>query len=425
MARTSAAALERVDAWLRGASWHSDVPFALLLAAVLLPSSLQVARAGGLGTGWAVVIPAAVGLQLLAVAFRRRAPVAVFVTCALGELVLALAPHLRDPQTDAVYPAVLLPSSLTYLVAAYSVSSAGRGPWPALSLLVGGVGSLVVVLRAASGTTLARGAGDVLLLSGLLLASVVAAWALGRFRRLRAEQLVALAERAARAERDRDLRQREAAATERARIARELHDVIAHSVSVMVRQAEGGRYVATRDPGAAAAVLGTIADTGRAALTDIRSMLGVLDSDPDRPAEGPQPTVADLSDLVDRLRAAGQPVRLRVDGEPQPLDAAAHLAAYRLVQEALTNVVKHAGGHVGAEVTLTWTPEALRVSVTDDGAPRPATAALPRSGRGLVGMGERLRLVGGTLTAGPGDRGGFVAAGEIPTTAARRAEGGA
>ncbi|MGL5908700.1 MAG: sensor histidine kinase, partial [Phycicoccus sp.] len=263
------------------------------------------------------------------------------------------------------------------------------------------------------------------LLTGLLLASVVAAWALGRFRRLRAEQLVALAERAARAERDRDLRQREAAAPERARIARELHDVIAHSVSVMVRQAEGGRYVATRDPGAAAAVLGTIADTGREALTDIRSMLGVLDSGPDRPAEGPQPTVADLSDLVDRLRAAGQPVRLRVDGEPQPLDAAAHLAAYRLVQEALTNVVKHAGGHVGAEVTLTWTPEALRVSVTDDGAPRPATAALPRSGRGLVGMGERLRLVGGTLTAGPGDRGGFVAAGEIPTTAARRAEGGA
>ncbi|MGL5929910.1 MAG: sensor histidine kinase [Dermatophilaceae bacterium] len=425
MARKNAAALERVDAWLRGAWWRSDVPFALLLAVVLLPSSLQVARAGGLGTGWAVVIPAAVALQLLAVAFRRRAPVTVFVTCALAELVLALAPHLRDLQSDAVYPAVLLPSSLVYLVAAYSVSSAGQAPWPALSLVVGGVGSLVVVLRAASGTTLARGVADVLLLTGLLLASVVAAWALGRFRRLRAEQLVALAERAARAERDRDLRQREAAATERARIARELHDVIAHSVSVMVRQAEGGRYVAARDPGAAAAVLGTIADTGREALTDIRSMLGVLDSDPDRPAEGPQPTVADLPDLVDRLRAAGQPVRLRVDGEPQPLDAAAHLAAYRLVQEALTNVVKHAGGHVGAEVALTWTPEALQVSVTDDGAPRPATAALPRSGRGLVGMGERLRLVGGTLTAGPGDRGGFVAAGEIPTTAARRAEGGA
>jgi signal transduction histidine kinase len=235
--------------------------------------------------------------------------------------------------------------------------------------------------------------------------------------------MLALVERARRAEVDRDRRLREAAADERARIARELHDVIAHSVSVMVRQAEGGRFVAGKDPEAAAAALGTIADTGRGALNDIRTMLGVLDPDPGPAALGPQPSLDSLPELVERVRASGQPVGLRVEGRPQPLDRAGHLAAYRLVQEALTNVVKHAGPHVRADVVLTWTEEVLRLEVTDHGSPTRATDGMVPGGRGLVGMRERLHLVGGTLRAGPADSGGFAVVGEIPTAASNQEVG--
>jgi signal transduction histidine kinase len=333
---------------------------------------------------------------------------------------LALAPRLHDPGTTATYPAVLVPSSATYLVAAYSLSAVGRGPWPLLSLLVGVTGSLLVAVRAwASGSAPAEmvgGVGDLLLLTGLMLASVLAAWALGRFRRLRADQMVALVERARRAEVDRDRRQREVAADERARIARELHDVIAHSVTVMVRQAEGGRFVAAKDPQAAASALSAIADTGREALSDIRTMLGVLDPDPGRASFGPQPTLENLPELIERVRASGQPVRIRVEGEPQPLERSGHLAAYRLVQEALTNVAKHAGPHVQADVVLTWSDRVLRLEVTDQGAPSPATEGMSAGGRGLAGMRERLQLVGGTLNAGPAESGGFAVVGEIPTS---------
>jgi signal transduction histidine kinase len=409
------------DDWLRRHRWAGDLALALVLAAALLPASIGVVRDSELGQTWAAVSCAALAAMHLAVGVRSRAPVVVFAVCAVAELLLALAPMLHDPGTAAAYPAVLVPSSTAYLVAAFSLSAASRGVWPLLSLVVGVTGSLLVAARAwasrSSTADLGGGVPDLLTLAGLMLASVVAAWALGRFRRLRADQMLALVERAHRAEVDRDRRLREAAAVERARIARELHDVIAHSVSVMVRQAEGGRYVAGKDPEAAAAALGTIADTGREALNDIRSMLGVLDPDPGPASLGPAPSLDSLPELVDRVRASGQPVGLRVEGRPQPLDRSGHLAAYRLVQEALTNVVKHAGPHVRADVVLTWTEGVLRLEVTDHGSPAGATVGMAPGGRGLAGMRERLHLVGGTLRAGPADSGGFAVVGEIPTAA--------
>ena len=410
-----------MQGWLRSRPGLSDGVLALTLAAILLPFSITVIRVDGPGSRWAAAMYCAVLAMHLAVAFRRRAPVAAFTVCAASELLLALSPDLHDQSTAATYPAVLVPSSAAYLVMAYSVSAAGSGRLPLLSLLVGVTGSLIVTGRAwASGSTtavVAGGRGGQLILATLLLASVVATWALGRLRRMRTEQLAAVAERA---EADRQRRQHEAVTAERARIARELHDVIAHSVTVMVRQAEGGRYVAATSPQAAEAALTAIADTGRDALTDIRTMLGVLDNDQaPEAALDPQPTVEDLPRLVERIRSSGQPIRLRVEGHPQPLDRAAHLAAYRLVQEALTNVVKHAGPQVEAEVRIMWSDRLLRLEVIDQGTRFGTHDRTASGGRGLAGMRERLQLVGGTLVAGPAESGGFGVVGEIPTAVAR------
>ncbi len=423
------AGLERVDAWARRRPELSDALLAVVLAGVLGPVSLAMVRDARLDGGPAVAVWALLGTLHVAVAFRRRAPVPAFLVLAAAELGLAVAPFLADAgEPGTSYPAVLLPSSLAYLLGAYSVSAYGRHRWPSLSLAVGLLGALLVTVRVATdpGPTTALGAdgsGELLLLAAAALGAVVAAWALGRFRRVRADQLAALAERARRAEADREQRDRQAAAEERARIARELHDVVAHSVTVMVRQAEGGRYVAAKDPAAAASALGAIAETGRTALTDMRSLLGVLDGAGSPGSTDPQPTLDDLPDLVQRIRASGQPVGLRIEGEPRPMDRAAHLAAYRLVQEALTNVVKHAGPDVEAEVVLTWSPRGLRLQVTDRGSPPRATDVLPAGGRGLTGMQERLHLVGGRLTVGPAESGGFAVLGEIPVAGAGAVRG--
>jgi signal transduction histidine kinase len=410
--------VERVDAFARRRPWLGDLLLAGVLAGLVGPGSVTAVLATPLDRPWTVLLCLLVGTVHVALAFRRRAPVPTFLVLAAAELGLALAPFLTGYGATS-YPAVLLPCSLAYLVGAYTVSARGHGSWPAVSLVIGLVGALLVTLRVAGspGPTTTSAFGDqveLLLLSSAFVGAVVAAWALGRFRHLRAEQVAALTERARRAEADREQRDQQAAADERARIARELHDVVAHSITVMVRQAEGGRYVAASDPAAAATVLATVAETGRTALTDMRSLLGVLQPGAGPAVAAPQPTVDDLPDLVQRLRASGQPVSLRVDGEPRPLDRAAHLAAYRLVQEALTNVVKHAGPDVETDVRLTWSSESLRLRVSDSGPAR-AAGDRPVGGHGLTGMRERLQLVGGRLTAGPADAGGFTVSGEIPT----------
>ena len=395
------------------------------LAVVVLPFSVGIVRDAGLGPAWNVAVGVALLVLHTAVGLRRRAPLPAYLACAGAELVLALAPNLPDAAGGAAYPAVLLPSSVCYLLAAYAVSTAGRGRAPAATLVVGVVGSLAVTLRAwvsGSSTALVTDGPGIVLLAAVLLSCVVATWALGRSQRLQAEQIAMLAERARRAEADRQERQHAAAAAERARIARELHDVIAHSVTVMVRQAEGGRYVAATDPVAAEGALVAIADTGREALTDIRAMLGVLAEDPDRAGDGgapltPAPGVGDVPRLVERLETAGQPVRLRVEGEPRPLPRAADLAAYRLVQEALTNVTKHAGPQVPVEVRLRWSDTALRLEVVDQGAEVGAEPLVGGAGggRGMVGMRERLELAGGGLSIGRAEGGGFSVAGWLPT----------
>jgi signal transduction histidine kinase len=210
--------------------------------------------------------------------------------------------------------------------------------------------------------------------------------------------------RAQLAERERDLAAREAIVEERARIARELHDAIAHNVSMMVLQAGAERRVLENERGPTREVLETIEQIGRGALTEMRRLVGMLRSDADDPL-APQPGLDDLTTLVTQVREAGLPVELRIEGERRLLPVGLDLSAYRIVQEALTNALKHAG-QAHATVRVNYGPDSLELEIVDDGG---GGVAFPVSsgGHGLVGMRERVALYGGHLDAGERPSGGF------------------
>jgi signal transduction histidine kinase len=195
-----------------------------------------------------------------------------------------------------------------------------------------------------------------------------------------------------------------AAATERTRIAREVHDIVAHNIAVMIALAEGAAYTAPTSTGQAVELMGQVSETGRSALTDMRRLLGVL-REPAQPERTPQPTLDDIEDLLATIRTAGLPVRLTVTGQPYPLPAAAQLALYRMTQEALTNTLKHAPGAAGAQVRLTYLPGEVGLEITDAGCPGAVTS--PGTGHGIAGMRERAAVFGGKVTAGPRPGGGW------------------
>jgi signal transduction histidine kinase len=233
----------------------------------------------------------------------------------------------------------------------------------------------------------------------------VAPWLFGRVVRARRLRLVA-------AEREQEQRARIAVADERSRIARELHDIVAHSVGVIVVQAVGARRVFDRDPERAREALDSIERTARTALADMRRSLGVLRRDEDERALAPQPGVGDLSGLIEQARAGGLAVELAVEGERVPLPQAIDLSAYRIVQEALTNVIKHAGA-ARARVTIRYLDDELEVEVADDGAGPPVNAA-DESGLGIIGMRERVEAHGGNLHTGARTDGGFLVRASLP-----------
>jgi signal transduction histidine kinase len=206
-----------------------------------------------------------------------------------------------------------------------------------------------------------------------------------------------------------------AAAEERARIARELHDVISHDVSLMVLQASVERRVRGGDD-ATTETLANIESTGREALAELRRMLGVLRKLDEEPPMRPQPGLAQLPDLVEQAAAAGLPVQLSITGEPIALPAGLDIAAYRIVQESLTNAAKHAAG---ATVTATvhYLDGAVEIEVTDDGRADAARVPAPVGGHGLVGMQERVALFGGSLEARPVANGGFRVRARLPLPA--------
>jgi signal transduction histidine kinase len=216
--------------------------------------------------------------------------------------------------------------------------------------------------------------------------------------------------RAAQAEREREAAARLAVAEERARIARELHDVVAHSVSVMVLQTGAVRHKLPGELDEDKDALRHVERTGRAALAEMRRLLGAMRDDGDGVELGPQPGVDALDALLDEVGRAGLPAQLHVDGEPVPLPRALDLSAYRIVQEGLTNALKHArASH--ADVTLSYAPQELRIEVRDDGV---GTAASDGRGHGLVGVRERVKIYGGKMTAGAAPEGGFVLSTRLP-----------
>jgi signal transduction histidine kinase len=240
------------------------------------------------------------------------------------------------------------------------------------------------------------------------------AWFVGFILRRRALQTVELRRRAEEAERAREDEEIRAVVDERARIARELHDVIAHSVSVMVVQAAGVRRLLPVEQERERQALETVEKTGRQALAEMRRLLGVLRTEADRPELVPQPGLTTIRQLVEQVRNAGLPVELEVEGDPVELAPGIDLAAFRIVQEALTNTLRHAGP-AHAWVRVRYAADELELTIANDGE----TAAPDSGGYGLVGMKERVNLYGGKLEAGPRDGGGFSVSARLPLEISR------
>lgn len=245
-------------------------------------------------------------------------------------------------------------------------------------------------------------------LTGVL---VVMVWYTGRRLRFRGEYLRLLEERAAQMEREREAEAERAVVAERTRIAREMHDVIAHQVSVMTVQAGAARTVLRADPDAAISAIAAVEQAGRQALSEMRHLLGVLRQDESGQALDPQPGIAELAALFRRVADAGPVVTPTLRGALDTLPARAQLAIYRIVQEALTNVIKHAGPDARVKLHLELDDETVRLSIVDDGKRSSTPTA---GGHGIAGMRERAALLGGWLTAGRGDGGGFEVRAVLP-----------
>ncbi|GAA2134302.1 sensor histidine kinase [Actinomadura napierensis] len=379
--------------WLRGKKALVDAFFAVPVLLVSLPALL--------GGHQAMAEPAYLALTAGLVAplvLRRTFPRTVFAVVALISGVQCAAGALPVAANVAV------------LMGLYTVAAGCAFRWALAAVVVGELGAVMATLRYPSGRDDQR--------STLLMLSAVVAgvWILGLHMRTRRAYLSSVEERAARLERERDAEVKMAMAAERARIARELHDVVAHNVSVIVVQADGASFAIDTDVGRARQALETISLTGRTALSEMRRLLGVLREDDDAKAYAPQPGVAQLDDLVEQVRSSGLPVTFEVAGSPPDMSEGRQLTVFRIVQEALTNTLKHGGPRVAATVQLRYACDAVEVLVHDDG--RGAAAADDGRGHGLVGMRERAAVYGGDVRAAPCPGGGFEVVARIPTTEA-------
>ena len=269
--------------------------------------------------------------------------------------------------------------------------------------------AVIVQARPGSGTALDFGDAEVDLVSWLAIGTLVP---LGAFAlRQREERAIALEAETQRLAREREERARAAVVAERARIARDLHDVIAHSMSVMTVQGGAARLLLDQDAQRAREPLLAVEETGHQAMAEMRRLLGIVHADQDAPALAPQPGLADLEALAEQMRRAGLPVALEVHGAPKALAPGLGLAGYRIVQEALTNALKHAGP-ARAWVTVRYDRDALVLEIADDGSGGGSDGG--GSGHGLVGMRERVGLYGGELAAGPRSGGGFAVRARLP-----------
>ncbi|MFI5954188.1 sensor histidine kinase [Cryptosporangium sp. NPDC051539] len=400
--------MRHVHLWLRA---HPLVFDGLAAAAVALFWLLLLASLVSSGHYWQAAFPL---VFVIPVALRSRHQVGVlYATAALGLLALAT---FQFPHPAILYAGIVM----AYSANAYGPRKHARY---ALALcvafgIIGGVkwGYLILELTGTSYTlnelTLPNRILALGLSTGLCGAPLVMAWLWGGVVHARHAYLQEALDRASRLESERDALARLAVVEERGRIARDLHDVVAHSLSVVVLQADGARHVLHDDPERADRALEAIGRTGREATAEMRRLLGVLRS-PEAASRAPQPDLGQLELLVSQVRASGLPVTLTVHGDLSAVPAGAGLSAYRIVQEALTNAVKHGGPGVTADVSAEAGPEGLTVVITDDG--RGAGAADDGAGLGLLGMRERAAAVGGEVIAGPRAGGGFSVRAWLPS----------
>lgn len=343
-------------------------------------------------------------VQSIALVFRRRWPIAVYSVVGVGTVLYA---WLGYPEAAG---------GLGVLLAIYTV--AAHTPLREAIVAAG----IYIVGMALSLIGFARDEGvplDVFLADFLVnLLALILAFTVGVTIRTRRAYVASLEARAALLEREREENALLAVALERGRIARELHDVVAHSVSVAVVQSTAAERLVETDPPAAREAMRNVAAVGREALSEMRRVLGVLRDDAGAGLV-PQPGIEDLRVLARTMEDAGLPVELSVQGEERPLPAGAALSAYRIVQEALTNTLRHAGP-ARARVMLRYLPDALEVRISDNGSGGATDSADVEEGggRGLIGMRERVALFGGQLDAGPRPEGGYAVRALIPTVGA-------
>ncbi len=335
-------------------------------------------------------------LVTVPLAWRRRAPLAVL--CVAG------AATVLESELFAPFPS--FQPLVALLVAVYSVATHSErrralvGAGVTAAILV--PGELVHSLSGNHGFDLSA------------LVVFAAAWVFGRVLRRWRVEAVELGHRTRRLEREREEKARLAVAEERARIARELHDVVAHSVSVIVIQAQGAQRALEGDHEPVREALVSIESTGRQALVEMRRLLGVLRRSDEELALAPQPSLRHLDGLVEHVREAGLPVEVLIEGDPAPLPPGVDVSAYRIVQEALTNALKHAGP-ARARVVVRYAGDELELEISDDGR----AAGKGGGGHGLVGMRERVAVVGGVLESGRQPDGGYLVRARLPLESAR------
>ncbi|MDN5893137.1 MAG: sensor histidine kinase [Nocardioides sp.] len=372
----------------RGKRWLDSALAGLLVATVLLGTPLG---------GFSPLVGMLCALMFVPLFWRRRHPVPVAALIALASLA-QLALTDRPIWGQAAVP-----------IAIYSVARFSTARWGYAVMALGVVGAALGPLDWFRGYSV--GVEATLYYFFTIGAVVAAAWALGAMGRTRAAYVASLVERSERLEREAAQQAQLAAQDERARIAREMHDVVAHGLSVIVVQADGARYAAAKDPQLATGALATISETGRESLTEMRRMLGLLRAEGDS-GTTPQPGLPDLAHLVAEAQAGGMDLEADLPDPLPRLSDGVALTVYRIAQESLTNVRKHAGS-ANVRLSLRHDVHGVTLDVLDDG--RGAAALSDGKGLGLVGMQERVAVHGGRLTAGPAAGGGFSVSARIPT----------
>ncbi len=382
----------------------SAVSWWLIPLAIIVLGAVDIVQNGSLSSQGASTTfhgPVAVqaGFLLLVtvpLCWRFRAPVAVviLVTASSGVWILAMFKAQNQPPFEP---------ALAIFVALFALASRaeGRPLWTGAAVSAG-----IFTVGEIRGELAGQGIGNVF--PALLFFAL--AFVLGRIVHQHRQRASGQQDRADRLERDQDARAARAVETERARIARELHDVIAHSLSIIVVQAAAERRVLPEGQQSTAETLESIEQSGRQAMTELRRLLGLLRKGDGEPSLAPQPGLSRLDDLVAQVREAGIEVSVRMDGDMTAIPRGLDLSAYRIIQECLTNVLKHARAH-RVEISLRCQGRIVEIEVTDDGAAAGPPAA---GGFGLLGMRERVTVYGGTVQAGPRDTGGYRVHARLP-----------